>query len=270
MPFVDSRGLLPQELGGGHAGLPCARVRPFEPKRDLLPEVVRPPPLPDGFPLPGARAELRPELIAFSGTQNLTWAIARSRSMGALTSGGILDKVLKHRAKSDLDVLIDVIATAVREDRPSELRSFKQPYNPNRHTEDSRYVAPELRRKKVLQVLRKFPLLHIYDLATVAPEYWSKISRELGGLSHGAVMKVAVQYVQQNLSPTDRAAFWAAVGSRQRTADQGRQMSFAGNSTLQGPNYHVFGDSMEATRDVASWTRIPTERLFTTAKPGFA
>mmetsp|Transcript_50283 Transcript_50283/g.144657 ORF Transcript_50283/g.144657 Transcript_50283/m.144657 type:complete len:271 (-) Transcript_50283:25-837(-) len=268
MPFVDSRGMLPQELGGGHAGLPCMRRRPFNGKRDLLPDVVRPPAEKDGFALPGAGAEHRPEYTSFSGTQNLPWAMARSRSMGALTSGSILDKVLKHREKTDLDVLVDVMSAAVREDRPQDIRAFRQPYNAHRHEQESIFLTPELRKKKVIQVLQKFPLLHLYDLATVSPEHWSNISRELGGLTHGAVMKVALEYVQQNMSPMDRAAFWSATGNRQRSSDQNRQMGFAANSTFRGPNLHRWEDVPDDDCMLSPWERIPTDRMYTSARPG--
>lgn len=269
MPFVDSRGFLPQAFAGGHAGLPCVRKRPFNAKRDVLPEIVRPSPEREGFPLPGARVETRPEHTSFSGTQNLTWAMARSRSMGSLATGGVLHKVLEHRKMTDLDILVGVMADALRSDRPTDIRSFRQPYNPHRHVEDLSQLSMEQRRKKVLQVLQKHPLLHIYDLATASPEYWSVISRELGGLQHGAVMKEVLTYVQQNMAPMDRATFWSACGPRQRAIDMNRQMSFAANTIQNGPNLHRWedsgGDSM-----LALWEQIPVDRVFTLARPGVA
>jgi len=228
--MVDSRCMLPQEVAGGHVGLPCVRRRPWH-SRDCLPEVVRPPPEPDGFPLPGANCETRPEFISFSGTENMPWVLARARSMGALTTGGVVDKALKARTKTDFDLLVDILVSAVRDHRPLDIRHFRQPYNAHRHANESTYLDLDKRRKKVLQVLRQFPLLDIYDLATVSSEYWTKISRELGGLSHDAAMKHALEHVQQVMSPMDRAAFWAAVGPRQRSCDHFRQMQFAANAT---------------------------------------
>mmetsp|Transcript_124923 Transcript_124923/g.314366 ORF Transcript_124923/g.314366 Transcript_124923/m.314366 type:complete len:255 (+) Transcript_124923:156-920(+) len=229
IPMVDSRGVLSQDIGGGHLGLPCVRPRPRT-KRDLLPEVVRPPPEREGDPLPGSRFENRPEYISFSGTQNLPWAMARSRSMGALSSGGVVDKALRHRQRTDLDLLVEVLADSVRDDRPQDIRHFRQPFNAHRHTEASTDLSPDVKRKKVLQVLMKYPLTDIYDMATCSPEHWSDISRELGGLSHGVAMRTALDYVQQTFSPIERAAFWAACGPRQRVVDHSRQTHFAANS----------------------------------------
>lgn len=228
--MIDSRCMLPQEIAaGGHAGLPCVRIRPWHP-RDCLPEVVRPRPAPEGHPLPGAKNETRPEYIAFSGTHNLPWTLARARSMGALTKGSTVDKALQTRKKTDFDVLVDILVNAVRDQRPLDIRHFKQPYNAHREATTSTYLDTEKRRKKVLQVLQDFPLLNIYDLATVDDEYWTRVSRELGGLSHDEAMKHALEYVQQSMPPMDRAVFWAAVGTRQRTCDHFRQTRFAANS----------------------------------------
>lgn len=230
MPLVDGRSVLPQELAGGHAGLPCVRRRPWHP-RDCKPMIVREPPEKEGEPLPGADFENRPEYTSFSGTQNLPWTMARARSMGSLARGGILDKALNCRTKTDFAMLVDIFVSAARDDRPLDIRHFKQPYNPHRHTTDSAFLNPDRRRKKVLQVLQKYPLMDIYDLASVSPEYWTNISRELGGLSHDVVMRHALEHVQQVMTPMDRAAFWAAVGPRQSTNEHFRQTHFPTTDT---------------------------------------
>jgi len=182
--------------------------------------------------LPGADAEARPEMTSFSGTQSLPWTMARARSMGSLSKGSVLDKALKARHKTDFEILVDVLVSAVRDERPVDIRHFKQPYNAHRHVVDDMYLNPDRRRKKVLQVLQTYPLADIYDLATVSPEYWTRISRDLGGLSHDNAMKHALEHVQQVLTPTDRAALWAAAGPRMRVADHYKQTHFVPNSDL--------------------------------------
>lgn len=230
--MVDSRSVLPQELAGGHAGLPCVRRRP-EKATDRLPEGIRPTLEYTGDFLPGADAERRPEYTSFSGTRNMSWAMARSRSMGALAQGGILQKALNVRTRTNMDLLVDVLVSAMREDRPMDLRHFRQPYNPNRHAQagDPAQLTPERRRKKVLQALEKYPLCDLYDLATCQREYWSDISRELGGLPHSVAMKYAMEAVQQEMPPMDRAAFWTAVGTRQGVSEHYRTVNVAGDDS---------------------------------------
>lgn len=228
--MVDSRSVLPQELVGGHSGLPCVRHRPFGSK-DYLPEAIRPKQEYAGDFLPGADAERRPEYTAFSGTRNMSWAMARSRSMGALAPGGIVDKALTMRRRTDFDILVDVLVSSMREDKPLDIRTFRQPYNPNRlgQAGDPAELDPDRRRKKVLQALRKYPLVDIYDLATCDREYWSDISRDLGGLPHSVAMKFTMEAVQQEMTPMDRAAFWTAVGARQGLSGHYRVLNIAGD-----------------------------------------
>merc|ERR1719350_495945 len=149
--------------------------------------------------------------------------------MGSLTSGGVIDRVLQARLKSDPVVVVDIIAGAMRDDRPEDLRKFRQPFNPHRHASEN-HLPMEFRRRKVLQVLNTYPLADVYDLATVEPEYWNCIGRELGGLGHSVVMRHALNYIQQNFAPLEKATFWAAVGNKQPCHDYYKQTGFASNS----------------------------------------
>lgn len=148
---------------------------------------------------------------------------------GTVNKGGVLNKVLRCRVETDFHDLVGVLADAMCSERREDLRSFKQPHNPNRHTTGDRYISEEKRRKQVLRTLQKYPLCNIYDLARCDPEVWAEISRELWGVSHGAVMRCMMKHVQQTLPPLDRAAFWAAVGTRQSVCEHGRTTCFAGD-----------------------------------------
>lgn len=231
--MVDSRGVLPQELAGGHAGLPCVRRRPIQAK-DRLPVEIQTTREYHGDFLPGADAERRPEHTAFSGTSNMSWAMARSRSMGALAPGGVLQKALKVRNRRDNELLIDVLERAMREDKPLDIRHFRQPYNPNRHVQagDPAELSPDRRRKKVMQTLAKYPLCDINDLAVCSAHEWRDISRELGGLPYSVAMKFAMEAVQQELTPLDRAAFWTAVGPRQGISEHYRTLHIPADDSL--------------------------------------
>mmetsp|Transcript_30141 Transcript_30141/g.54629 ORF Transcript_30141/g.54629 Transcript_30141/m.54629 type:complete len:236 (+) Transcript_30141:81-788(+) len=226
--MIDTRAGLPQELSGDNLGLPCARLRPRPRKEPCgLPSVNFSVPEEKGFVLPGGNADLNPAMLAFTGTRPMPLAVARSRSEGCLKSGGPLDLALKARKYTDLDLLVDVLVKSAPDQRKDDLRYFKQPYNPHREKMASRFIDEEKRKKQVLQVLRKYPICDIYDLARVDERMWSDISRDLGGISYGVAMRSALQCVGQNFTPLERASFWAAVGNRQRITDRGRTCSIA-------------------------------------------
>uniref|UniRef100_A0A7S0A475 Uncharacterized protein n=1 Tax=Pyrodinium bahamense TaxID=73915 RepID=A0A7S0A475_9DINO len=222
--MVDRKATLPQALCGGGAGLPCARWRP-KPWKERFPEVGLRVTKEVGEPLPGT-GDLLPEHIAFSGTRTLPWGMARARSMGAMQEGGVIDRALTLRTETDLDVLIKVLMSTVSSEKPEELREFRRPFNAHRHT-ISNFVPDDLRRQKVIRALSLYPMADIYDLARCSPRRWSSISRELGGVSHGDVMRRALDHLEKTASPLDRAAFWTAVGPRAKLADRGRVCGFA-------------------------------------------
>lgn len=231
---VDIRCALPQELVGGGRGLPCSRKRVLT-KQDLLPEIYGAK-LPPPQPLTTDAKNL--DQTAFTGTQNLPVNLARARSLGALQRGTAVDKALCARHQTNLEILVEVLMQAARPDRPLNIRHFKQPYNP--HRDDfvkSRDYTSEQLRSKVLHVLKKYPLADIYDLLQCDAHYWSCISRELGGISHGNATKAALEHVQKTMVSSDRAAFWASVGNRIRCIDHGRIFNIAGSSrALTGDN----------------------------------
>jgi len=223
--MVDTRAALPQALRGGAAGLPCTRWRP-KPWKERLPEVGLLVERETGEQLPGTGV-LPPEYRSFTGTETLRWGMARARSTGVLQEGGTIDRALTLRTQTDLDLVINVLTSTVSKTKPEELRAFSRPFNKHRHT-ISNLVDDDFRRQKVIRTLSMYPITNIYDLARCSPRRWNSISRELGGVSHGDVMRRALEQVQQ-AAPMDRAAFWTAVGARAKTNDRGRVCGFAGD-----------------------------------------
>lgn len=172
------------------------------------------------------------ETMSFSDTKSMSLVDTRSRSFGNITArfpkvDPSRMQILKLRRQSDLDRLVEVLVQAAPNMRAEDLRHFRQPYNPHRAKMASRFIDEEKRRKQVLQVLRKYPICDIYDLARCDEHQWNKISRDLGGLGHGVAMRRVFEAVSEVLSPLERASFWAAVGQRQRLVDHGRTCGFA-------------------------------------------
>lgn len=267
--MIDNRGLFPQDFGGGYAGLACARRSYRSPPVNTLAaqERVRsrfPQPLlkgrphsteatPDGMDglidisLPQWRKEPlsaltssvslptlkgmpgeESEEVPFVGTRNMPWRVAQERSRFALTQADFMDVALKKRLTTDLDDLVDILQAAMMTLTKPDYRSFKQPYNAHRHV-TVQAVTDEMNRKKVLKALRTYPICDVYDLARCNQDVWSEISRELGGISHGVAMKCALEHVQAHFPRRDRAAFWAAVGTRQQNVNHMRSLYFAGD-----------------------------------------
>lgn len=227
--MIDRNGVLPQVLNGGHSGLPCVRWRPRG-LGDGVPEAGLDVPPEKGSFLPGGKPDTRPEHTAFSGTETMQWRVARCRSTGCLTPGSTCDKVLKLRNHRDsLDPLVSILMAAAPMERNEPLRSFPQPFNPHRQVFDSRGMTDEDRRRKVLKALQNNPLASVSDLARCSPRRWTGISRDLGGVSFGDAMRHMMKHVQENMSPLERASFWASVGPRQRVVDHTRVCGFAGD-----------------------------------------
>eukprot|EP00439_Symbiodinium_sp_Y106_P012469 s585_g1.t2 len=194
--MIDSRAGLPQALAGDCLGLPCARLRPAVKKSSTtLPFVESKPTREEGFHLPGGNADTDPQLIAFAGTKTLDWRVARSRSQGCLRAGGPMDRVLKLRKETELDRLVDVLVRAAPDQRHDALRYFKQPYNAHRKKMGPRYIDEDHRRR----------------LAR-ASRFRVSLCRELGGLSYGVAMKMAMEVVAESMTPLERATFWSPFG----------------------------------------------------------
>lgn len=207
------------------------------------------------------------ELIPFNGTHTMPWPAARARSTGALNTDevkhmdvvcdclrackrgpgadgsqsaafiqaanglsaghGVLGKVLRSRVEDNFHVLVEVLSNAMRCERKElDLREFTKPYSANNHHRDA-HISIEKRRRTVYRTLQRYPLCNIYDLAICPARDWTQISRELGGVNKGTVMRCMMDQVQTALPPYERAAFWAAVSTRQATVEHGRTCCFA-------------------------------------------
>eukprot|EP00928_Gymnodinium_smaydae_P071174 TRINITY_DN54835_c0_g1_i1.p2 TRINITY_DN54835_c0_g1~~TRINITY_DN54835_c0_g1_i1.p2 ORF type:complete len:309 (-),score=53.96 TRINITY_DN54835_c0_g1_i1:40-903(-) len=176
----------------------------------------------------------------FAGTSPMPWIMSRARSTGCIPDAGerpatetalLLDKCLKMRTQTAFDDLIEVLVMVIEDAQRPSIKEFKPTYNPHRHPYNPTPTR-EMLRRKVLRVLKRSPIVDLYDLCRCDPEIWTAVSRDLGGISHGSAVKVAVEYVGERFSPLDRAAFWTAVGTRQEVMAHGRNMNFAGSPIL--------------------------------------
>mmetsp|Transcript_76602 Transcript_76602/g.216630 ORF Transcript_76602/g.216630 Transcript_76602/m.216630 type:complete len:234 (-) Transcript_76602:19-720(-) len=228
--MVDSRAALPQQFAGGSAGLPCARWHPQKRGATQLPELSLRPRSTGGEHLPGCRVDTRPEYTSFHGTKTMSWGVARARSMGALQTGGTLDRALQLRTGTDFDFLINILVKAMPTERQEDLRHFRQPYHKSRKTV-SNWIPEDERRQMVLAAMQKYPLCDIYDLARCPPNRWAEISRELGGVNFGTVMRYTLEHVEKGMTPLDRASFWTAAGPQQMVVDHGRICGFASDKS---------------------------------------
>jgi hypothetical protein len=173
------------------------------------------------------------EHVSFTGSKTMSWMAARSRSTGCLDPNGPVITCLNNRRANEFDVLVTVLQAAMCRavQERKGLREFRQPYNAYRHVVD-KTIAAEANRRKVLRTLSKYPLVDLYDLVSCAPEEWTEISRELGGVNHGVAVRCAMEHVQNHFAPVDRAAFWVAVRARQPAINQGLSISFPGDNPL--------------------------------------
>eukprot|EP00929_Paragymnodinium_shiwhaense_P009662 TRINITY_DN113915_c0_g1_i1.p1 TRINITY_DN113915_c0_g1~~TRINITY_DN113915_c0_g1_i1.p1 ORF type:complete len:275 (-),score=61.54 TRINITY_DN113915_c0_g1_i1:191-1015(-) len=266
MSSIDCRGFLPLDLKGGHAGLPCRRKLPAlgmpksvemalrreAPLKDKdfkhdrsdnvgLMDAARASWLSDPFTKIQQASERRvieqrakeadADYIPFTGTRNMDWRVARSRSTGCLQPNGIVMTVLKKRNANEFEDLVAVLQAAMSREARKDLREFRQVHNKHRHVVD-KTIADEANKRKVLRTLAKYPLVDLYDLVSCAPEEWTEISRELGGVNHGVAVRCALEHVQNHFAPVDRAAWWVAVRARQPAINQGRSTSFPGDNPL--------------------------------------
>jgi len=218
----DVQGL-PQVFAGGGAGLACVRRRAetadgFRRRQRLLSEKT---------PLMFKSGQENETLAA--GTKNMSHLASMTRSVGSLRKGGVLDMAIKNRTSRSFDDLVDILVRTMGTVKMEDLRAFpgQTPHNPHRHNV-SNHADVEWRRNRVMRALAKYPLCDIYDLARCSAEEWSKLSRELGGISHGIAMRIMLEHVQCNAPSSTRASFWTAVGASQGIQERGRQCSLPG------------------------------------------
>jgi len=221
--MVDCRASLPQDMVGGAAVLPCARRNPCRAAAAAGAASLR---RDQGSTLAGAPLRTL-DMVPFSRTKPLSLGMARSRSTGVLVEGGTVDRALCLRTVTDLDLVINILTSLQPETRKKDVREFRRPFNPHREVV-SDFLSEEQRRQQVLRALEKHPIVDIFDLARCSPRHWTLLSRELGGISHGDVMRRALECMRDSSTPLDRGAFWTAVGTRSKLATRSQTCAFAG------------------------------------------
>lgn len=210
--MVDRGAVLPVDFAGGGAGLACARWG-----RKTGPDLSRT----KQFSAAGDFS-----LQPLSGTQPLSWEIARSRSTGMLQKHSVIDDPLKSRTETGFDFLVEVLVRAMPKKRQEDLRQFSRPFHPARER-GADLVPEDNRRKVVWRVMQQYPLTDIYDLARCSPDRWSQISRDLGGITHTDAMAHASEYLK-TVAPINRASFWTSTGPQHRPVDLKGACNFAG------------------------------------------
>lgn len=246
---MDYGGALPQALAGGGAGLPCSRLRlespsSFKTRQRLLTETA-----------PLVFKSGNENQTAFEGTKNMTRLASWTRSTGSLREGGQPQAAVRNRTQTSFDDLVEILVCTMGTTKTEELHAFpgQTPVNKHRHTV-TRVDDDEYRRGRVLRALAKYPLCDIYDLACCSPEDFSKISRELGGISHGVTMRLVMEHLQIHAPSSSRASFWIALGTGQGVHERGRQCSIPGvkpdkkKKAPTVPGYHALLGSASSTR----------------------
>lgn len=131
----------------------------------------------------------------------------------------------RRRSPLSIDAVIKVLVRAMDHTRKPDL--FWLPALPSKHRHEASWELTDDKLKwKVLKVLSKFPIGSLYDLFKTSVEEWAEIGAELGGLTLRHVKTKALEYVQQDMQPVDRAAFWAAVGVRQHPKEHKKSLQF--------------------------------------------
>mmetsp|Transcript_41980 Transcript_41980/g.96392 ORF Transcript_41980/g.96392 Transcript_41980/m.96392 type:complete len:261 (-) Transcript_41980:40-822(-) len=240
---MDRRCGLPQDCAGGAAGWPCRRKRPA---------TVGPP-----VEYSASKTDEVPDKqVHFSGTANMPWNHGRARSAGVMrakpsdsvvafditgfapggllggaaaaelrfTPGTALEKAYRSRTESEFDLLVQVITDAMDTERPRDLFVFPPSSNSRTTEAPSNELSYEKRQRIVLHALRRFPLCNVYDLLQCSDSYWAQLSRELHGLGHGKAKRVALERLQTQTTPLERASFWTTV--RQPHWEQGKSCNF--------------------------------------------
>lgn len=221
--MIDYRNDMPQALAGGSVGLPCARMRFEKPGIFGLPKK----------PLSETPAQLlrsgQESQTAFAGTRTMTTLMGQSRSTGCLHENSVLQRVMRSRTADGFDDLVEVLVSAMGTTEPEDFRAFPGLTRRDPHRRKSnKHGNLDWRRAQVLRALGKYPLCDLYDLARCSPAEWSKLSSELGGISHGIAMRIMFEYVQCAMPASSRASFWVAAGPTQSPVEQGRQCSMPG------------------------------------------
>lgn len=156
----------------------------------------------------------------------------------------------KRPPKDDnLDILVKALCLAVQDEKkmlergpraPQPLKTFEftQIENPNRATNnynpggthtltDEELVQHNNKkiRRRVLRALERYPLCDVGELYACDSATWHCISEALGGLSHAAAVRNAMNMMTTTaVQPLNRASYHAAACHRQRIVDRKRMV----------------------------------------------
>jgi hypothetical protein len=142
-----------------------------------------------------------------------------------------LPKAVQHalymRKQENLDDAVEVIKEAMSRDAKEDFRSFKAPYNANRH-QFAKTLDDSAVRWKVIKCMSRNDsgLGDVKSLTQSSAAGWSKLGTDLDGVRLPTVKRCALSSIRQNMTPIDRAAFWGAVGSRQPPNEHYRCVNF--------------------------------------------
>lgn len=159
----------------------------------------------------------KPHDLSFNSSRTLS---SRAKSDTDL----LLDENMRLRKETALDHSVEVLMRVMDAEKKPSIYFLPALPSAHRHVESTSIPEPKLRRK-IIRMLRKYEICDVYDLLRVSAEDWSEIGRELGGVTHADVKTQVLSYLG-HLNPVDRAAFWAAAGSRQRPAEHFRSVQF--------------------------------------------
>lgn len=142
-----------------------------------------------------------------------------------------LPKTVQHalhlRKQETFDDTVEVMKEAMSRDAKEDFRSFKAPYNKNRHQFVKGYDDDALRWKVVKAFSRNDQGLgEVHSLMQSSAAGWSKLGTDLDGVRLPTVKRCALNYIRNNMTSTDRGAFWGAVGPKQQPNELYRCVNF--------------------------------------------
>jgi len=153
----------------------------------------------------------------------------------------MLPKSVQHalymRRQEDQDDTVQVVKEAMSRDAKEDFRSFKAPYNANRHQFAKPFDDTALRWKVIKALSRDdqgFGTAH--DLVQSSASGWSQIGTALDGVRLPTVKRCALNSVRTNSSPLDRAVFWGSVGPRQQPNEHYRCVNFPLDKSVRWPH----------------------------------
>jgi hypothetical protein len=166
-------------------------------------------------PTPPSVAELAEQRQLFFSTAKLPW----------------LKTAAKVPKDSELEIVVKALTHALEDQmrgRPDH--GFRMVTNEHRDKHNFQDLNPKITpnevktKRRVLIALERHPLGTVGELVGCDPDEWLKLSKMLGGLSHGVAVRKAMLLVSSpEVTSIQRGVFHAAASrNKQRTVDRGR------------------------------------------------